>query len=409
MWTIAPAVGLWLPAGTVHSGFTPAGTWQRSAQFSPSRTAPLASGPVAVDLSALLRLLLDRLITKQMDERSRTQTEEMILDVMEPSDHPLLLPIPESALLAPIVDALGEDPADSTSLESWAERLGVSARTLTRAFEAETGMTFRVWTATARTQRAVTLMTSGAAIDEVADAVGYRSASAFTTAFRRVTGLTPGQFRRAGSASAAALAAVLSACSGTSDDSASASGASDTGSGGSASGATTFEHVFGTTEIPASPERITTVAWANHEVPLALGVVPAGMAAANFGDEDGDGLLPWVADALEELGAETPVLFDESDGIDFEAAAAHPAIAGRNVMFLTHVDTTDLSQVSFYTAHDTRTQFFEDLGMAIAPSVVAASEETEEFSATVSAEQADAFDDVEIIVTYGDESLIAAL
>lgn len=200
VWTIAPAVGLWLPAGTVHSGFTPAGTWQRSAQFSPSRTAPLASGPVAVDLSALLRLLLDRLITKQMDERSRTLTEEMILDVMEPSDHPLLLPIPESALLAPIVDALGEDPADSTSLESWAERLGVSARTLTRAFEAETGMTFRAWTATARTQRAVTLMTSGAAIDEVADAVGYRSTSAFTTAFRRVTGLTPGQFRRAGSA-----------------------------------------------------------------------------------------------------------------------------------------------------------------------------------------------------------------
>jgi len=84
----------------------------------------------------------------------------------------------------------------------------------------------------------------------------------------------------------------------------------------------TIEHAFGTTVIEAKPERVATVAWANHEVPLALGVVPVGFAAATFGDSDGDGLLPWVAERLKELGAETPVLFDEGDGIDFEAVAA---------------------------------------------------------------------------------------
>ena len=81
-------------------------------------------------------------------------------------------------------------------------------------------------------------------------------------------------------------------------------------------------HAFGTTVIPARPVRIATVNWSNHEVPLALGVVPVGFAAANFGDDDGDGVLPWVAARLDELGAETPVLFDEGDGIDFEAVAA---------------------------------------------------------------------------------------
>ena len=84
----------------------------------------------------------------------------------------------------------------------------------------------------------------------------------------------------------------------------------------------TIEHAFGSTVIEARPERVATVAWANHEVPLALGVVPVGFAAATFGDSDGDGLLPWVAERLKELGAETPVLFDEGDGIDFEAVAA---------------------------------------------------------------------------------------
>ncbi len=83
-----------------------------------------------------------------------------------------------------------------------------------------------------------------------------------------------------------------------------------------------IDHAYGTTVIEDRPDRVATVAWSNQEVPLALGIVPVGMAAANFGDDDGDGVLPWVAARLDELGAETPVLFDEGDGIDFEAVAA---------------------------------------------------------------------------------------
>ena len=82
-----------------------------------------------------------------------------------------------------------------------------------------------------------------------------------------------------------------------------------------------MEHAFGTTVIESMPQRVATVQWANHEVPLALGVVPVGMARITWGDDDGDGLLPWVKERLDELGAEVPVLFDETDGIDFEAVA----------------------------------------------------------------------------------------
>ena len=44
----------------------------------------------------------------------------------------------------------------------------------------------------------------------------------------------------------------------------------------------TIGHAFGHTVIGQRPERVATVAWANQEVPLALGVVPVGMAAATF-------------------------------------------------------------------------------------------------------------------------------
>ncbi|GAA0238509.1 iron-siderophore ABC transporter substrate-binding protein [Marinomonas primoryensis] len=84
----------------------------------------------------------------------------------------------------------------------------------------------------------------------------------------------------------------------------------------------TIEHAFGSSVIMQKPKRVATVAWANHEVPLALGIVPVGFAAATFGDDNGDGVLPWVADQLNTLNAKTPVLFDEGDGVDFEAVAA---------------------------------------------------------------------------------------
>lgn len=196
VWTITPTIGLWIPAGVPHSGFTPAGTWHCAAQFSVSRTEPLAHEPVAVDITALLRMLLERHRSERLPQRSQELTEEMILDVLTPSAHELLLQVPTHPLLAPIVAAVQADPADDTPLEQWARRLGVSTRTITRTFEAETSLTFRTWLATARVQHAVELIGRGHPIEEVADAVGYRSASAFTTAFRRVTGLTPGQFRR---------------------------------------------------------------------------------------------------------------------------------------------------------------------------------------------------------------------
>lgn len=83
-----------------------------------------------------------------------------------------------------------------------------------------------------------------------------------------------------------------------------------------------IDHAYGTTIIEEKPERVATVSWGNEEVPLALGVVPVGMTFASWGDDNDDGVLPWVDARLKELGAETPVLFKQDDGIDFEAVAS---------------------------------------------------------------------------------------
>lgn len=194
-WTITPSVGLWIPAGTTHWGWMPSGTRYRAAHFSIRRTNALADRPVAVDMSPLLRLLFDRLSVTDLAARSREVTEDMVLDLLAPSEHELLLRIPTSAVLAPVVATLESDPADATSLAQWAARLQISSRTLTRLFRSETGLDFTRWVATFRTQQAIAMLGRGMPIDDVASRVGFRSVSAFGAAFRRVTGMSPGRFR----------------------------------------------------------------------------------------------------------------------------------------------------------------------------------------------------------------------
>ena len=108
-----------------------------------------------------------------------------------------------------------------------------------------------------------------------------------------------------------------------------------------------IEHALGTTVIDEAPERVATVSWANHEVPLALGVVPVGFPGMTWGDEDGDRLMPWVAARLEELDASTPRLYDEGDGIDFEGvAASNPDVILAAYSSLSQQDYDTLSRIA---------------------------------------------------------------
>ncbi|KZE40954.1 iron-siderophore ABC transporter substrate-binding protein [Microbacterium sp. T32] len=123
---------------------------------------------------------------------------------------------------------------------------------------------------------------------------------------------------RALAAVAAATALVLTGCAGTS---AAAPGASEGSTTADGTFPVTIDHAFGETTIPAEPKRVVTVSWGNQEAALALGIVPVAMPKVTWGDEDGDGLLPWVKDKLDELGAATPTLMDETNGFDYEAIA----------------------------------------------------------------------------------------
>ncbi|OMF21670.1 iron ABC transporter permease [Paenibacillus sp. FSL H8-0548] len=108
-----------------------------------------------------------------------------------------------------------------------------------------------------------------------------------------------------------------------------------------------IKHALGETVIESKPERVATVQWANHDVALALGVVPVGFSAANFGVQDGSGLLPWTAKKLDELGVKDPNVFQDTDGLDFEAISdSNPDVILAAYSGITQEDYNLLSEIA---------------------------------------------------------------
>ncbi|GAA1822694.1 helix-turn-helix transcriptional regulator [Nesterenkonia flava] len=196
LWTIAGSYGLWIPAGTRHSGTLPAGAVYRAAFFSTEHVPALAAEPTTVKITPLLGQLLDYIDQEGIGPSQRERAEAVVMDLLQPVPQEIILHIPHHELIAEAAAEILADPAAAHSVDHWTKRLNVSSRTITRTFRAETGVGFARWVATARARCAIALLAQGTSVAETAEQVGYATTSAFGVAFRRVTGLTPGSFRR---------------------------------------------------------------------------------------------------------------------------------------------------------------------------------------------------------------------
>jgi iron complex transport system substrate-binding protein len=243
----------------------------------------------------------------------------------------------------------------------------------------------------------------------------------------------------------------------------------------------TIKHAFGETVIESKPERVATISWGNQDTPLALGVVPVGVSMANYGVTDDSGLLPWTLEKFKELGVESPVLYQDTAGLDFEAISdsqpdvilaaysgitqeeydilsqiapviayptlpwqtfwrdqiimdatgmglqaegeqlvadletliaekvgQYPDLQGKTAAFF-YFNPTDLGKFYVYLPTDPRAAYLTDLGMAFPESVTKLATDSSSFALELSAENADLLTDIDVIVAYGNSSLLEAL
>jgi iron complex transport system substrate-binding protein len=115
----------------------------------------------------------------------------------------------------------------------------------------------------------------------------------------------------------------------------------------------TIEHAFGETVIEKKPERIVSISWGNQDTPLALDVLPVGISESNYGVIDGGSILPWTKEKIAELGGtESTVIFNDTDGLDFEAInEADPDVILAAYSGLTQEDYDTLSAIAPVVAY----------------------------------------------------------
>ena len=83
----------------------------------------------------------------------------------------------------------------------------------------------------------------------------------------------------------------------------------------------TIPHAFGETTIESEPKRVVTWGWGSTDAAIALGVVPVAIPFESYGG-NAQGVLPWIAEALEEKGVPTPTVLPDSEEPPYEEIAA---------------------------------------------------------------------------------------
>jgi AraC-like DNA-binding protein/mannose-6-phosphate isomerase-like protein (cupin superfamily) len=189
--SVGAGQAIWFPTGTtVTSIETVPGTVATSALIPPDRlfrqptwlsVTDLGAGDTAILTRQFSRWTMPYLIDSELSPPKDANTPV--------PDSP---PVPHSPDLRDMTETILQDPADNTSLEDWAGRLGLSSRQLTRRFQDETGMSYRSWRTRVRVDRASHLLRRGDSVSQSATAVGFATVPAFVRAFSRQFGATPG-------------------------------------------------------------------------------------------------------------------------------------------------------------------------------------------------------------------------
>lgn len=197
-WIVPPLRACWLSAHEQHCVETSGRLEMYSVYCEGAILRGLPDRTGIVQVSSLLRELILAIEQVPLAARSGDPVRRMasvLADQITLQWPPrLLAPQVLSQRLKPIGETLQSDPADSRTLKEWSAQLGISTRTLARAFDYETRMSFMSYRQQVRLQAAIARLAQGEAVTTVAYDVGFSSPSNFIAMFRKATGVTPKRY-----------------------------------------------------------------------------------------------------------------------------------------------------------------------------------------------------------------------
>ncbi|GII91560.1 iron-siderophore ABC transporter substrate-binding protein [Sinosporangium siamense] len=148
-------------------------------------------------------------------------------------------------------------------------------------------------------------------------------------------------------AAVAALAALsLTACAGEAKETSSSASNAPAAAGGAFP--VTIPTAHGDVVIQKKPERIVAWGWSAQDAVLALGVMPVAMPTFKYGG-NAEGILPWTADKIKELGGTPPTLLTTNESFDLpieEIIAAKPDLVLAPYSAITKEEHDKLNQLA---------------------------------------------------------------
>ena len=200
-WLVPPQRAVWLPASVSHSILMLTDVEMRTLYIEshwihPHSQAPNLQREFVVGVGPLLRgLVLTLFNSEAHPERAQLAAKLVLFELVEATDSTTFIPMPKDARALRIAELAMKDPKNHRSFEDMAHEVGVSQRTATRLFSAETHLTFKKWRQRARMMAAINALSrEGARIKQIATQLGFSSTASFTASFHEIMGVTPGHF-----------------------------------------------------------------------------------------------------------------------------------------------------------------------------------------------------------------------
>lgn len=198
MWVVPPGRAVWVPPNQRH-GLAGSGRTELQNVYVERRLAagfPLACMVLTVEplLRALIAEAVALPVNYAVDSRS-ARVMALLLESIRFAPTPALnLPLPRDRRALRMALAVRDAPRIDAGTRVEPMPGGMSRRTLERLFVQETGMTFGRWRQQAVLLQALRMLAEGRAVAEVAAALGYADAAAFSAMFKRLLGTPPSRY-----------------------------------------------------------------------------------------------------------------------------------------------------------------------------------------------------------------------
>jgi len=188
-WIVPQHHAFWIPPQTVHAVEMRAAVAMRTVYIRAPEARAIPASCKVIAVSGLLRetilALMDEPVLYDEDGRGGALAKLVIGEIARAAAAEFELPLPLDKRLAAICSALIDNPSLAFNIDDWADKAGLSRRTLTRKFREETSLSFGDWRRRLRALSAAAHLSEGSSPAAAARKAGYRSASALKAMMRR--------------------------------------------------------------------------------------------------------------------------------------------------------------------------------------------------------------------------------